>query len=747
METVINTNAKSLLAKLLATENITIRQNANAKTASFDVKNRVLELPIWKGISEDLRDLLVVHEVGHALDTPADGWLDAIDHIAQAEHGSKDRRYVMAVKGFLNVVEDARIDKRQKRRYPGTRRNYLAGYKELLERDFFRIKSRDVNSLSFIDRANVYFKGGFQNLNIQFSPSERSLLKRMEDTETFEDVIALTEELYKLARQQGEDQQQELEADDFTYGEGEDGDEFEVFESDEDSDDEDSDDDGEDGDADADTDFDDEDEEDSENESKSSRNSKDDEDEENEQKNDSNSKSEQGHSGEDDFIPKSETDEAYEENRELLADDSIHYNYLTLPKPIMSEIVHDYKKFLADHESFYKSEGLARGRDAKWFAEVVNQVAKFRNEENATISYMVKEFEQRKSADIYSRTSIAKTGVIDTNKLHSYRYNDDIFRRLSIVPQGKNHGFIMFVDWSGSMHPNLKYTIRQLMSLTMFCKRVQIPFEVYLFREHKYSEKFEQVRGRGVNFDNTFVLRNVLSSRMNASELNRAYQYLWAAGISPTRCEPMGGTPLNDAIYVADELVNTFRAKYKLQVVNTIFLTDGDSNSTHMNSNGSMFYNNGKKYKNVDVIQDPKTKKEYFIEDRYRGFTATLFKMLKDRTGCNLVGFYLFDSLAFRSVQWRFNMGTDPVYLKKLQTSWSGDNFIPVTSEGYDEYYVINPKSFRETAVPEKLDVDSNMTKAKAARAFLKYAEKKAINRLLLNRFMEKVAGKKQNAA
>ena len=121
---------KSLLAKLLATENITVQKNPNIKTAMFDLKNRVLMLPIWEGISNDLEDLLLVHETGHALDTPeAEVYKQTADDLAAKifpkEKVSESLR--RTVQGFLNVIEDARIDKRQKRRYPGCRRNYLAG--------------------------------------------------------------------------------------------------------------------------------------------------------------------------------------------------------------------------------------------------------------------------------------------------------------------------------------------------------------------------------------------------------------------------------------------------------------------------------------------------------------------------------------------------------------------------------------------------------------------------------------------
>ena len=133
-----NGNQASLLAKLLATENITVQSTPSIKTAMFDLKSRTLMMPVWNNISKDLEDLLLGHETGHALDTPIDDYSKGVETITKNVFGDEkiSKQLQSTVRGFLNVIEDARIDKRQKRRYPGCRRNYLIGYKELVERDF-----------------------------------------------------------------------------------------------------------------------------------------------------------------------------------------------------------------------------------------------------------------------------------------------------------------------------------------------------------------------------------------------------------------------------------------------------------------------------------------------------------------------------------------------------------------------------------------------------------------------------------
>ena len=140
--------SKDQLAKLLATENVTVQHSVRANTASFDLKNRVLTLPVFKdGMSIDIKDMMVGHEVGHALWTLLVEWQDAV-----ALDGMNVNQQI------LNIVEDARIEKRIKRTYPGITKSFVSGYRELFERGFFgKTLPADANIL---DRINLHFKMG-----------------------------------------------------------------------------------------------------------------------------------------------------------------------------------------------------------------------------------------------------------------------------------------------------------------------------------------------------------------------------------------------------------------------------------------------------------------------------------------------------------------------------------------------------------------------------------------------------------
>ena len=63
------------------------------------------------------------------------------------------------------------------------------------------------------------------------------------------------------------------------------------------------------------------------------------------------------------------------------------------------------------------------------FIAAKNEYKKFSKRSLKTVMYLVKEFEQKKSAALYARASSDKTGVIDPLKLHSYKYADDVFKR------------------------------------------------------------------------------------------------------------------------------------------------------------------------------------------------------------------------------------------------------------------------------------------------------------------------------
>jgi hypothetical protein len=787
---------KSLLAKLMAAENITV-EHKKIPTAAFDVKNRVLYLPIlkWKPGSE-VYDLFCAHEVGHALWTPEDGWHSSIS--------KKGKGY----KSFLNVVEDARIEKKIKRKFAGARKSMIEGYKSLMNEDFFGLSKMgvDPNDLGLIDRINLYTKAG-TSYGIEFSDEEKVWVNRVERTESWEEVVKVCDELYDWCKEN------ESETDN-SYGEfgEEDSDENEENESSEESEDnwendlsdafdeldriaddceENEDDSEEDGPSNSGG----EDSADEDGSGKSKEGeSSDKTDEENSESDDSSDEEKEsskkisssgfeggvgdafgdreGMSG-----PRSITDEEFRKREEELADMSESTElplYLTFPKINTNALVIDYKKVLEECNSYYASQDGANEYG-------INLLKKFKSTNDKMVSYMVKEFEMKKAADIHRRAYNSKKGTLDMNKIHAYKYSENLFQQITNLPEGKNHGMVMFIDWSGSMHNYMKETIEQLINLTMFCSKVQIPFEVYAFSDHYrdwkdaendyyreqnknrlYNEtalgkKIADYKKNNIVVSNSFRLMNLFSSRMKNRELNNAYQnfLMVAEGFSDRYSHyyssdyryfgmpnnySLGGTPLNDTIVVAKSVIEEFRMKSRAQIVNAVFLTDGQSNQCNEYLNSA---NEVERFNRYSVhIDDPVTRMRVFPEDVKKSshkVTSLLLLALKRSLEINLLGFFLTSGSGRRNAS---NLGyiMSRYPTEEDNAKFRKEKFLIDSETAYDELYIINTKGLEIDEVDHMGSVQVGSTKAEIRKALKKNTKGKLQNRILLNAFIEKVA-------
>lgn len=691
--------SKSLLAKLMATENLTVEQRP-VQTASFDVKNRILTLPILdKNISSELYDLFTGHEVGHALYTPIEGMLKA--------------KEMKINRDVLNVVEDSRIERKIKYKYPGLKNSFVKAYKELLQKDFFSIQGTDINKMNLIDRINLHCKGGAQ-LRIKFSEEERFLLDSVETTETYEDVIDVSKKIIEYMKQQLEKEKEKRQK-----NKSDEPDELEDSEEDEIGDDFEN---SEYGDSD--------DYEDSEEEQES------DKDEIDKEKNESD--------GNSDNEIRSHTDEAFKRNEKQLFDNSINnIIYVNIPDLSVKQI-NDYK----DIWKRYKTEGYEIN---------LNEYIKIRNESNKVVSYLVKEFELRKNAFQMKRATTAKTGELDMKKIYSYNFNEDIFKKISVVPGGKSHGLVMFLDWSGSMVDHIGNTVKQLINLVLFCKKQNIPYEVYSFVEDTDSTmiRCRQQKKSGDLAARSYALMNLLSSRMNSSEFTYACAALVdMTGLGRKRFYfpswlAMHGTPLNQAIVHAMNIVPDFQKKNKLQIVNTIFLTDGESsvmNRYYADSYLPKYYSDSydaysdSVYIKCDrlVIRDPVTKFEQSIDPRVRDSqTNALIRLLKNRTNANVIGFYVIKGRDFnRKVYDWFPKQNNH---EEIKENFKKNQFAILENTGYNEYYILRSASL-DTDEESTFEVKENATFRGIASAFTKYNNGKHNSRVILNRFIGLIA-------
>lgn len=183
-------STKSIFAKILANEDIEVLESSYLNTAAFDLEKRRLLLPIWKDVSDQLSRMLLGHEVSHALHTPSAGWFSAIE--------SKPADHQKYFKNILNVVEDVRIDGLIMTRYPGLKSDYRFAMRELRERGFF---GEDFGQGKFLSRLNTHLKYNVSGQNTEaiiFDSLESPLVKKAIAVQSWEDVVAVSEEIYAL---------------------------------------------------------------------------------------------------------------------------------------------------------------------------------------------------------------------------------------------------------------------------------------------------------------------------------------------------------------------------------------------------------------------------------------------------------------------------------------------------------------------------------------------------------------------
>ena len=756
--------SKSQLAKLMATENVDV-QHQKISTAKFDPKNRVLYLPIWKDMDGALYDLLCGHEVGHALFTPADGWHDAV----------LDKSKPKNFKNFLNVVEDARIEKKVQRKYPGLRKSFAEAYKGLLKKDFFGLNGRNPNKLPFIDRLNLFSKSQY-TLPINFNEEETKLLEKAKSTEPWEEVVKVTNEIYAYSKEEQLEYEDELSFEnEYDYDDSEDDQEQSEDKNENTIKPE-----GGEGDTD-----------DDQGSGNTSGNNEEGEEElEDEMVQTLNrDKESEDYTGDDEFQPSCQTDEVYRQNENSLVDDVCKPRvYLNFPKPNLKNIITPVKRV---QELLTKE--FERQIGSKYFKKDLGDqlLTEFKKKNDKYISLLAKEFEMKKAAKVFAKRKISSTGDLDINKLASYKFDDNIFRKVMMTPKGKSHGLVLLLDYSGSMFENLPGSIEQVLILASFCRKVNIPFTVYNFGycertqatdlgfEYDYNislpESFEKKLG-SVYFANVSI-REYLNSTMRTSDYNNALKNLlllkkaWESyknsgslyndRVYVPDFENLTNTPLTQAMYVMGYIVPEFKKQNNLDLVNLVVVHDGDADMTNrevalddpFSSNKDRPYGKYLEFDNAYVLTDKKNRYSSIYNIRgEKSMYQIVCDWFKQTTNSKIVGFYLVppttryvrDAVARQYVSSKTSSyGHTARYLSddelQIVKQFRKDKLLISKKPGYDDFYLIlGGKDL--TVQNEDIEVTGKVTSAKLKSAFLKMNKGKQVNRVLVSKFIEKIA-------
>ena len=806
MSTKSNKASKNILAQLLATEGISVMHDPTAETAQFDILHRTLILPVWKDMSDSLYDMLVGHEVGHALFTPYNAEKEAAVKVkgpwnadAQEIGGDSHGHIAMA---YLNIIEDARIEKLMKAKFPGLRHDFITAYGDLKDRNFFNMN--DTKNKPLIDKINMHFKLGVSaetDLDITFTQSEMVFVDRIANAMTYDNVVQIVKDLWEYEienSQTSPEQQPEYIPKDTENGDGPDADDTRK---------------------------------------KSIGNTTGIEGGKKGGKN--------GNKPTAPSMPQSH--DAYLSNVKTLIDDKVlRTQYTNLPESNLKNIIITPAE-IEQIITSYSGTLFANSSNHSVTAQVLERFQtsaltatnKFIRASTKSVAILVKQFEMKKAADAHKRSLISKTGVLDCVKMMKYKFSDDVFARQLTIREGKNHGIVMFIDWSSSMSNIIDDTVKQCFIIALFCKKCNIPFDVYAFssqniraeinkhgndanikwedelddKDHIMAESFMSedqplrtvIDAQEENYDydskkkstasnyldaSNFSLLHFVSSSMSMKQMTKAMsnmmQVTMTYGSSSydsyymvNPCLRLNGTPLNECILAATDIVNLFRNQYKLQVVSSIFLTDGEAGSAAFSppSKKEKSYVVNKKKKITYDIENLLSEKELDL-GRWAVSTKILLRIHALETKANVLGFYLFDNASISESALRQFVDVKdnptiifPAYdaMKNRQEQYEEYNqtlkkakddisaqlesykiqfkkngyFVADTESqknGYKELYVIRGSSLDLDDETNELDeIITGSTVTKVRTAFRNQMKDSAVSKNLLNRIIDNI--------
>ena len=723
---------KSQLAKLLATEDLIV-EHKHVQTAQFNVHTRVLILPQWEKASNTVYDMLVGHEVGHALFTPDRNWL--LDYKINPS--------------IVNIVEDVRIEKLMKRRYAGLAKTFYHGYEELSNDDFFSINNEDVDTFSLADRINLHYKiGNF--VDISFSTTEDEIVRIVGECETFEDVLKASQIIHDLCKKELEEKEQAIKNSD-------EDDEMQVKvpgdsqeKSEKDLDDM------------------------TDDELLEELNKPDNSGEGEEQDTNSNEKTNEGGTTGGDLDLDIKTVDSLEDAlKDLTIENSIENVYVEIPKVKLDQLIASNEEIHSHCDETWDPVNITAWdeKQKEWevlykynFDFVDQQFEEFKSSAKKEVNYLVKEFESRKSASAYARAATNRTGVLDTTKLHTYRFNEDIFKKVTVLPDGKNHGLVFILDWSGSMSHVMLDTIKQLYNLIWFCRKVQIPFEVYAFTNDyplmqldsdgkpRLSRICPYERKQNLlAVAEHFTLMNIFTSKVNAKVLNKQLKNIFRIAFAFTNgyvhyevpCKMrLSGTPLNEAMIALHQIIPIFKKENKVEKVQCIVLTDGEGSNIPYHKEVQRRWEDSPYlgWSNVNkgcFLRDRKTGHNYAFTGGWYDMTDVLLRNLRDRfPEVNFIGMRL---LVGRDAGYfiREYCGSYGKLYDDTMRSWKKSKSFSIKSSGYNTYFGLSATALSEDT---DFEVKEDATKAQIKSAFVKSLKCKKMNKKVLSEFIELVA-------
>lgn len=366
-------------------------------------------------------------------------------------------------------------------------------------------------------------------------------------------------------------------------------------------------------------------------------------------------------------------------------------------------------------------------------AQVTESVRDIRRGIQQSVDSMVRVFESKKAALRHKNAKISDTGMIDMNKVYRYKFDDKIFRKSIKIPNSKNHAYYIMIDMSGSMNSIFQHVVEQVIVLTEFLRRIQVPYKVIGFgavmRDSVIRNKFEQEY-----YQHAVPMPGVLKGRallleLMSHEQSTADHNLAITGLLSCIGFGLGSTPTGYAMVAAEQHANAFFAHTNTDKKHMVVITDGEPSDLRTTGYGA--------YGKTLMVVDPVVKKVVTAKSNAPYATINAFgKIFEYRYGIEFTTISLMSSLK----ETRTSAFVSASITQTMKEEWKRQGYTKV-NDPFTKNSMFFAKPFGiETDIGELADDISEKSSTQIARSMLRNMKSVKKSRNFLNALAEKLS-------
>ena len=317
-------------------------------------------------------------------------------------------------------------------------------------------------------------------------------------------------------------------------------------------------------------------------------------------------------------------------------------------------------------------------------------------------------YQTKKSAFERKNESFKATGQINLSRLANYRTSDEIFHNRLNVRQAGNHGLVVILDISQSMHGKIKFLAMQFLITALYSKYAKINSEIYAFTSRNKGIEIMPLVDQSTSIAK---IRELFFSMHVSNITENSYKLIHFADAGKIQntslfAGRMGTTPLTQAKIFAYHRAMHMKS-LGIENVSVTFVTDGEATDSPPASSGG------------GTITCPYSRRAFNINGS--NVLQTFNKMMRLQ---NIKVFNIFvaktcrqRNLRDRILNYCAGLDVDSALIEKVNALQAENDAIAVEElVGYNVFYAIscNPKENKRESKNAKAILEKTLKEVKA---------------------------------